>query len=67
MSHTAQAETGLAVTLRSSGTPGMPIIGPVGYLPISLAFTHVGEVALPVASLADVRLSAGYRRSLILA
>ena len=67
VSHTDQAETGLAATLRSSGTPGMPIIGPVGCLAISVAFTHTGPVALPVARRAEVRLSAGYSRSSIFA
>ena len=42
-----------------SGAPGIPTIGPVGYLAISLALTHAGEPALPTASRADVRLSAG--------
>ena len=67
VSHTDHAETGFAETVRSSGTPGIPIIGPVGYLAISPALTHVGADALPVASRADVRLSAGYSRPSIFA
>src|ERR1700678_4652017 len=67
VSHTDHADTELGVTLRLSGTPGMPTIGPVGYLAISAAFTQVGVAALPTASRADVRLSAGYSRPLIFA
>lgn len=44
---------------RLSGAPGMPMIGPVGYLAISLALTHVGEPALPTANRAEVKFSAG--------
>ena len=43
------------------------IIGPVGYLAISGALTQVGAAALPTASRADVRFSAGYSRPLIFA
>jgi hypothetical protein len=67
VSHTDHADTEFAVTVRLSGTPGIPIIGPVGYLPISDALTHVTAPALPTASRAEVRLSAGYSRPLIFA
>src|ERR1700757_3569570 len=67
VSHTDHADTEFAVTLRLSGTPGIPIIGPVGYLAISDALTQVTAPALPTASRADVRLSAGYSRPLIFA
>ena len=62
VSQTDQAETGLLETTRSSGPPGMPIIGAVGYLPISSDFTQAGEPGLPVASRAEVRFSAGCSR-----
>jgi hypothetical protein len=67
VSHTDQADTEFGVTVRLSGTPGMPIIGPVGYLAISDALTQAGAEGLPMANRADVRLSAGYRRPLIFA
>jgi len=59
VSQTAHAETALPEIARSSGIPAMPMIGPVGYLLISVDFTQVGDPALPVARRAEVRLSAG--------
>ncbi len=67
VSQTDQADTPLDVIGRLSGTPGMPIKGPVGYLAISFALTQVGLEALPTANRAEVRLSAGYSRPLIFA
>ena len=58
-SQTDHADSALAVTGKLSGAPGIPIIGPVGYLAISLGLTQVGEPALPTASRAEVKLSAG--------
>ncbi|CKN74964.1 Uncharacterised protein [Mycobacterium tuberculosis] len=46
----------------AAGAPGMPTSGPVGYLAISAGLTHVGCPAVPVASRADVKFSAGYNR-----
>src|ERR1700754_4427625 len=67
VSQTDHADTALDVIRMLSGTPGMPIVGPVGYLAISLALTQAGAAALPTARRADVRLSAGWRRPLIFA
>jgi hypothetical protein len=59
VSQTDHADTAFDVIGRLSGAPGMPIIGPVGYFAISLDLTQVGAPALPIASRAEVRLSAG--------
>ena len=67
VSQTAQADSGLPDSESSSGMPGMPIMGPVGYLVISADVTHVGDPALPVANRADVRFSAGRSRPSIFA
>ncbi|APU27659.1 Uncharacterised protein [Mycobacterium tuberculosis] len=62
VSHTAHAETAPRFTGMAAGAPGMPTSGPVGYLAISAGLTHVGCPAVPVASRADVKFSAGYNR-----
>ena len=49
----------LDAVLVDQGTPGMPMIGPVGNFAISAAVTQVGAEELPTASRAEVRLSAG--------
>ncbi|GAB4919272.1 hypothetical protein MAHJHV28_33520 [Mycobacterium avium subsp. hominissuis] len=59
MSHTAQAEMAPRCTGIAAGAPGMPTSGPVGYFAISAGFTQVGWFAVPVASRAEVRFSAG--------
>ena len=67
VSQTDQADVDVGVTVRSSGTPGIPIIGPVGYFAISDAFTQATAAALPMANRAEVKFSAGYSRPLIFA
>src|SRR5205085_4940876 len=67
VSHADHADTAVDVTGKLSGTPGMPLVGPVGYLAISAALTQAGAAGLPTANRAEVRLSAGCRRPLIFA